>query len=74
MEKLSRRELPVSGTKNRFYLLSSLSLDDEAFFVNLAVITTEKKMQLQIETELTNWLQKHPLFSAHEWDFTRKQL
>ena len=74
IEKISRRELHVSGAKNRFYSLSSLSLDHEAFFVNLAIITTDKKMQMQIGTELLDWLDKHPLFSTHEWDFERKQL
>ena len=74
IEKLSRKELHVSGVKDRFYLLSSLSLDDEAFFVNLAFITTKKKMQLKIEDELISWLSKHPLFSTHEWDFARTQL
>lgn len=74
IEKLSRKELHISGLKNRFYMLSSLSLDEEAFFVNLAFITTERKMQLQIEDELEEWLTKHRLFSEHEWDYVRKQL
>ena len=74
VKKLSQGELRVSGVKNRFYMLASLSLDEEAFFVNLAFITTERKMQLQIEHELMEWLSKHQLFSEHEWDFVRKQL
>lgn len=74
IKKLSQRELRVSGVKNRFYMLASPSLDEEAFFVNLAFITTERKMQLQIEHELMEWLSKQQLFSEHEWDFVRKQL
>jgi len=62
IEKISRQqELHVSGENHNFYLLSSLSFDDKAFFVNLAIIAKDKETQAKIDTELFEWLTKHPL-------------
>jgi hypothetical protein len=74
IEKLSREELHISGEKDSCYLLTSLSKDNEAFFVNLAIITIDQKKQVQIETALFDWLKEHPLFSTHECDFNRRPL
>ena len=74
IEKMSKEELHVSGEKDRFYLLTSLSKDNEAYFVNLAIITTDQGKQAEIDTELRRWLQENPLFSTHEWDFNRRAL
>ena len=74
IEKLSHEELHISGEKDSCYLMTSLSKDNEAFFVNLAIITTDEKKQVQIDTALFEWLKKHPLFSTHECDFNKRPL
>ena len=74
IEKLSHEELHISGEEDLCYLLTSLSKDNEAFFVNLAIITLDQRKQVQIETALVDWLREHHLFSTHEYDFKGRPL
>ena len=74
IEQMSKEELHVSGEKDRFYLLTSLSKDNEAFFINLAIITTDQWKQAKIDQALFDWLKEHPLFLTHECDLNKRAL
>lgn len=80
IQKMSQQEeLHVSGEKPNFYYLTGLSSNGEAFFVNLAIITTDERTQTEIFVELRKWLTEYKLhgqklFLTHEWDENRRKL